>query len=130
MTATTDIANLLYSLSSGFGMPVRHRDNNAAGPLTDEGRAVVSVGEVSGGGVWRQGFAQVNLIVPDLPGRRADLVRLNALERKAPSLLTRTTSIEGVPVRLTVHSTSLLEEPEMEAHYINVKILIQTLNTL
>lgn len=130
MITTTDAANIIYTACKVFGMPVYQGGNIPNGMVGDDGRVVVHVKEYSVDSTWKKGFVEVNLFVADTLHGNADLIRLNELERQATKLLKGMGWHDGTAYQYDVVSTIPLENANLKAHYINVKVLFKVLNTM
>ena len=87
MIVTTDIANILYKDCKAFGMEVYQSGNipDEDKELSSE-RVIIIAKSQSPEAIWKKGFVEVNLCVPDMDGK-ANLIRLQELERKAQEIL-------------------------------------------
>ena len=87
MIVTTDIANILYRDCKAFGIEVYQSGNipDEDKELSSE-RVIIRTKTQSPETYWKKGFVEVNLCVPDLGGK-ANLIRLQELERKAQEVL-------------------------------------------
>lgn len=130
MITTTDVANILYTKCKEFDMPIYQEGNIDDGRVAQEGRIVIHVKEQTAETYWKKGFAEVNLIVPDTPQKHADLVRLNELERKAMMFDGISGKYDDTLYQIKVSSTTMLENKELESHYINARLLVKVLNTI
>lgn len=130
MITTTDAANILYKDCAIFGMPVFQEGNIPGGCIGEGGRVVIHAKEQSSDSIWRKGFLEVNLFVADTSNGKADLIRLNELERLALKSFKDTNVFDGTAYKYVVASTFLLENKDLKAHYINVKVLFKVLNTM
>lgn len=130
MIATTDIANILYLACKTFGMPVCQGGNIPKGEVGEEGRTVIHPHEQTPGTHWSKCFVEVNLHAADSLHGNADLRRLNDLEREAKRILPCTDEFDGTPYRIEIASTRILSDEQLKSHYVNVKVLFKTLNTM
>lgn len=130
MITTTDAANILYKASSIFGMPVFQEGNVPVGKVDENGRVVIHTKEQSSETTWKKSFIEVNLFVADTKQGKADLIRLNELERLAVKSFHGTDVFDGTVYKYEVASTRPLENIDLKAHYINVKVLFKVLNTM
>ena len=87
MIVTTDIANILYKDCEAFGMEVYQSGNipDENKKLSSE-RVIIIAKSQSSEAIWKKGFVEVNLCVPDMDGK-ANLIRLQELERKVQEVL-------------------------------------------
>ena len=86
--------------------------------------------EQSPDSIWKKGFLEVNLFVADTKQGNADLIRLNELERMAIKSFHGTGEFDGTTYKYVVQSTRPLENKDLKAHYINVKVLFKAMNTM
>ncbi len=130
MITTTDAANILYKDSAIFGMPVFQEGNVPIGNVDEEGRVVIHTKEQSPDTIWKKGFLEVNLFVADTKHGNANLLRLNELERLAIKSFHGTGEYDGTTYKYLVQSTRPLENKDLKAHYVNVKMLFKVMNTM
>ena len=130
MITTTDAANILYKDSSIFGMPVFQEGNIPIGIVDNDGRVVIHTKEQTPDSIWKKGFLEVNLFVADTKQGKADLIRLNELERIAIKSFNGTGEFDGTSYKYVVQSTRPLEHKDLKAHYINIKVLFKVMNTM
>lgn len=130
MITTTDAANILYKDCAIFGMPVFQEGNIPTGVVDADGRVVIHTKEQSPDSIWKKGFVEVNLFVANTPNGKADLIRLNELERLAIKSFKDTNVFDGTVYKYVVASTRPFENKDLKAHYINVKVLFKVLNTM
>ncbi|MBQ7211613.1 MAG: hypothetical protein IJS19_02915 [Muribaculaceae bacterium] len=129
MIATTDIANIIAEGCSAFGLPIFQVGNVERGEITSE-RIVIVPKPQNEGKFWRKCFVEVNICVPD-DDIGADLQRLNELEKSAYSHFKRYTvgNYDGTPYRYKKDSIGIEEDTQMKCHYVNVRVLFESLNT-
>lgn len=130
MITTTDAANILYKDCAIFGMPVFQEGNVPDGFVDGSGRVVIHAKEQSSDSIWKKGFIEVNLFVANTKKGKADLIRLNELERLAIKSFKDTNVFDGTTYKYVVASTRTFENKDLKAHYINVKVLFKVLNTM
>lgn len=130
MIVTTDIANILYARCKMFGMPVAQGHNIDYDALEPQGRVVVHVREQTPQKIWKKCFAEVNIHVPDVGEGRADLIKLNEIERNAHRIFDCVSVYDDTYYRLTIAATNILQSKELHSHYVNAKVLFQSLNTI
>ncbi len=130
MITTTDTANILYKVCKDFGMPVYQDGNVADGKIGKEGRVVIHVKEQTKEATWKKGFAEINLFAKDTKNGKADLKRLNELERLAHRILKGVGNYDGTVYKIELSSTAPLENKELESHFINARVLFKVLNTM
>lgn len=129
MIVTTDIANIIYKACEDFGIEVYQ-----AGSIPDEHkklsseRVIIRTKSQSSEEIWKKGFVEVNLCVPDMDGD-ANLIRLQELERKAQWVLDDVVGeYDGSNYWFTIDSIGIEADTELRCHYVNVRILFQVLN--
>lgn len=130
MITTTDIANILFEVCDAFGMPVYQGGNVPTGHIGTDGRVVIHTKEQTSESTWKKGFVEVNLFAADTPKGNADLIKLNALERMAYTVLQKTGQYDGTTYRFSVASTTIESNEELKAHYVNAKVLFKAMNTI
>lgn len=130
MITTTDTANILYGICQVFGMPVFQEGNIDKGKIGSDGRVVIHVKEQTSESTWKKGFAEINLIVPDLRDGVANLIKLNELERRAHTVLNVVGRHDGITYKSTVASTVIMESESFDAHFVNVKVLFRVMNVM
>ena len=129
MIVTTDIANILYKDCKAFGIEVYQ-----AGNIPDEDkklsseRIIIIAKSQSPETIWKKGFVEVNLCVPDMDGK-ANLIRLQELERKAQEVLDEVVGeYDGSNYYYLIDSIGTEADTELRFHYVNVRLLFQVLN--
>ena len=129
MIVTTDIANILYKDCKAFGIEVYQAGNipDEYKELSSE-RVIIRTKSQSPETIWKKGFVEVNLCVPDMDGD-ANLVRLQELERKAQEVLDEVVGeYDGSNYYYLIDSIGIEADAELRCHYVNVRILFQVLN--
>ena len=129
MIVTTDIANILYKDCKAFGIEVYQAGNipDEHKKLSSE-RVIVRTKSQSPEAIWKKGFVEVNLCVPDMDGD-ANLIRLQELERKAQEVLDEVVGeYDGSNYYYLIDSIGTEADTELRCHYVNVRILFQVLN--
>lgn len=128
MIVTTDIGNILYRDCKAFGIEVYQKGNIPAGEVTTE-RVIIRTKSQSPETYWKKGFVEVNLCVPDIKPDTANLIRLGELERQANSVLNDVvSSYDGTRYRYSIDSIGTEADTALKCHYVNVRILFETLN--
>lgn len=128
MITTTDTANILYKACQIFGMPVFQAGKVPKGTVGEDGRVVIHTKGQTPEKIWKKGFVEINLFVANTPNGDADLIRLNELERQAVKCLKGAGIEDGTTYRYSVASTVRLENNDLKANYINVKVLFKVIN--
>lgn len=129
MIVTTDIANILYKDCKAFGIEVYQAGNipDEHKKLSSE-RVIIRTKSQSPEAIWKKGFVEVNLCVPDMDGD-ANLIRLQELERKAQEVLDEVVGeYDGSNYYYLIDSIGTEADTELRCHYVNVRILFQVLN--
>ena len=129
MIVTTDIANILYKDCEAFGMEVYQSGNipDEDKELSSE-RVIIIAKSQSPEAIWKKGFVEVNLCVPDMNGN-ANLIRLQELERKAQEVLDEVVGeYDGSNYYYLIDTIGVEADTELRCHYVNVRLLFQVLN--
>ena len=129
MIVTTDIANILYNDCKAFGMEVYQSGNipDEDKKLSSE-RIIIIAKSQSPETIWKKGFVEVNLCVPDMDGK-ANLIRLQELERKAQEVLDDVVGeFDGSSYYYSIDQIGTEADTALECHYVNVRLLFQVLN--
>ena len=129
MIVTTDIANILYKDCKAFGIEVYQAGNipDEHKELSSE-RVIIRTKSQSPEAIWKKGFVEVNLCVPDMDGN-ANLIRLQELEREAQEVLDEVVGeYDGSNYYYLIDSIGIEADTELRCHYVNVRILFQVLN--
>ena len=129
MIVTTDIANILYKDCKAFGMEVYQSGNipDENKELSSE-RVIIIAKSQSPEAIWKKGFVEVNLCVPDMDGK-ANLIRLQELERKAQEVLDDVVGeFDGSSYYYLIDQIGTEADTALKCHYVNVRLLFQVLN--
>lgn len=129
MIVTTDIANILYKDCKAFGMEVYQSGNipDEDKKLSSE-RVIIIAKSQSPEAIWKKGFVEVNLCVPDMDGM-ANLIRLQELERKAQGVLDDIVGeFDGSSYYYSIDQIGTEADTALKCHYVNVRLLFQVLN--
>lgn len=129
MIVTTDIANILYKDCKALGMEVYQSGNipDEDKELSSE-RIIIIAKSQSPETIWKKGFVEVNLCVPDMDGK-ANLIRLQELERKAQEVLDEVVGeYDGSNYYYLIDSIGTEADTALKCHYVNVRLLFQVLN--
>lgn len=129
MIVTTDIANILYKDCEAFGMEVYQSGNipDEDKELSSE-RVIIIAKSQSPEAIWKKGFVEVNLCVPDMDGK-ANLIRLQELERKAQEVLDDVVGeFDGSSYYYSIDQIGTEADTALKCHYVNVRLLFQVLN--
>lgn len=129
MITPGDATNIIYKDCQLLGINgVFHSGDEPKGEITTE-RIVIIPKKQESGRIWKKGFIEVNICVPDKDGRK-DKIRTDELERIAGKLFKKKTGIwDGTRY---VYSSDVFTEADtaLKCHYVNVRILFKVLNTL
>lgn len=129
MIVTTDIANILYKDCKAFGIEVCQSGNipDEDKELSSE-RIIIIAKSQSPETIWKKGFVEVNLCVPDMDGK-ANLIRLQELERKAQEVLDDAVGeFDGSSYYYQIDQIGTEADTALKCHYVNVRLLFQVLN--
>ena len=129
MIVTTDIANILYKDCEAFGMKVYQSGNipDEDKKLSSE-RVIIIAKSQSSEAIWKKGFVEVNLCVPDMDGK-ANLIRLQELERKVQEVLDDIVGeFDGSSYYYQIDQIGTEADTALKCHYVNVRLLFQVLN--
>lgn len=129
MIVATDIANILFKDCKAFGIEVYQAGNipDEHKELSSE-RVIIRTKSQSPEAIWKKGFVEVNLCVPDMD-EDANLTRLQELERKAQEVLDEVVGeYDGSNYYYLIDSTGIEADTELRCHYVNVRILFHVLN--
>ena len=129
MIVTTDIANILYKDCQALGMDVYQSGNipDEDKELSSE-RVIIIAKSQSPEAIWKKGFVEVNLCVPDMDGK-ANLIRLQELERKAQEVLDDVVGeFDGSSYYYQIDQIGTEADTALKCHYVNVRLLFQVLN--
>ena len=129
MIVTTDIANILYKDCKAFGIEVCQSGNipDEDKELSSE-RVIIIAKSQSPEAIWKKGFVEVNLCVPDMDGK-ANLIRLQELERKAQEVLDDVVGeFDGSSYYYLIDQIGTEADTALKCHYVNVRLLFQVLN--
>ncbi len=129
MIVTTDIANILYKDCEALGMEVYQSGNipDEDKELSSE-RVIIIAKSQSPEAIWKKGFVEVNLCVPDMDGD-ANLIRLQQLERKAQEVLDDVVGeFDGSSYYYSIDQIGTEADTALKCHYVNVRLLFQVLN--
>lgn len=129
MITTTDIANILYKDCLHFGLPVFQRGNVDEGEISEE-RIVIYVKKQTDSTYWKNCFAEVNLCVPNLINGKANLIRLNELERSVEAYFDKTGVFNDTPYSYSISDREIIEDHDFNCYYVNVRILFNVLNVM
>ena len=116
-------------LALAFGMEVYQSGNipDEDKELSSE-RVIIIAKSQSPEAIWKNGFVEVNLCVPDMDGK-ANLIRLQELERKAQEILDDVVGeFDGSSYYYSIDQIGTEADTALKCHYVNVRLLFQVLN--
>lgn len=91
-------------------------------------RVIIIAKSQSPEAIWKKGFVEVNLCVPDMDGK-ANLIRLQELERKAQEVLDDVVGeFDGSSYYYQIDQIGTEADTALKCHYVNVRLLFQVLN--
>lgn len=134
MIVTSDIANILHKDCKVFGIKIVPQGKTITDIFTSdkgltEERIVIHTKAQTPSKIWRKGFVEVNLCVPDKQSY-AKSIRLAELERMAQKNLDNVCSTyDGTRYFYSISSIGIEEDKPLKCHYVNVRILFEVLNT-
>lgn len=127
MITTGDIYKILYKKCGGFGFEVYRYGHIPRGEVENP-RVTIKVKAPNGETYWRKGFAEVNILFPNI-GESADLTSLEEYEHLAEENLTFTEVYDGLVVRFSVDGrTEIIEDASLRCYYVNARVLYEVLN--
>ena len=130
MIVTTDIANIIFKDCKSFGISEMHQRGNIPEGEVKTERIVIYPKTQQPDAYWEKGYVEVNLCVPVTNTGKANLIRLNELERKAREMFKDgiVGQYDGSWYRYSSESLGIEEDKELCCYYVNVKLLFETLN--
>lgn len=129
MITTTDIANILYMTASRLEMDVFQEGAVDNTPVKKD-TVVVHSRPLTKGRIWDEGFQEFNVLVPDTFDGKADLIRLNEIERIVKRFIKGYGRFDNTPYRYEVEQTRVLERKELKAHCLNAKVMFKAMNLM
>lgn len=130
MITTEDMALIVSRYLDTFGMPIYIKGHIPFADIPDEGRITITPKEDSDGRIFDKCFMEVNFILPDV-NQEADY-RLDQIERDAYTLFKDGFSdcYEGQWYHIGYSRRSRETDTQLNAHYVHIQLLFETLNTL
>lgn len=130
MIVTTDIANIIFKDCKSFGISEMYQRGNILEGKVKTERIVIYPKTQQPDAYWEKGYVEVNLCVPVTKTGKANLIRLNELERKAREMFKDgiVGQYDGSWYRYSSESIGIEEDKELCCYYVNVKLLFETLN--
>lgn len=130
MITTSDIADILYiHLTELADCMVAREGFIPVGAIDDE-RVVVHPRALTKGTYWAEGVQEVNYLVPDTYDGYANLTRLAEIERLLLKNFKGNGEHDDTYYIYKPLQSQILSHDDLKAHYVNVKILFKTLNTM
>ncbi len=129
MIVAGDIENILCDDLSTFGITVYRNGTMPEGKVTEE-RIVIIPESLKDDVYWKKCMVEVRICVPDIQHEGipiADKERLGVLERQA-NMMESVSSYDNSTYLYSVSETSQEREPELDCHYVSVKLLFEILN--
>ena len=128
MIVTTDIADILYRDCKAFGIDIVPFGKTIIDELKDE-RITIHVKGQTPSKYWEKCFCEVNLCVPDLGVKIANILRLKELERTAKKKFKSVTDeFDGTMYNYEIDTIHIEADTALKCHFINCRILFNTLN--
>jgi hypothetical protein len=130
MIVTTDIANIIFKDCKSFGISEMYQRGNILEGKVKTERIVIYPKTQQPDAYWEKGYVEVNICVPVTKTGKANLIRLNELERKAREMFKDgiVGQYDGSWYRYSSESIGIEEDKELCCYYVNVKLLFETLN--
>lgn len=125
-----DIETVLVGVCSGLGVvPLESIYVSDDFPLGTDERIVIHVKERQRGDYFYRGFAEVNAVVPDISGR-ANHARLQEVEDILVNAFKYDVcgDFDGETYRFGLYSHKVFREEEAKYHFVNARLLFETLN--
>lgn len=126
MITSSDTGNAIFRDVQAFGIDTYQEFNVQKGEVTKE-RIVILPKRQQSETICDRSFVEVNFVVPDINGE-ADRIRLAELERKAKAFFNYASEYDGTTYDVEFYSSEILNEEDLNCHYVNVRILFNVLN--
>lgn len=129
MIVSSDTALVLYSdCKRLFAIDTYLAGTEPKGEVTTE-RVIVKSKEQKPEKIWAKNFVEVNIVVPDEDGEESS-IRLQELERMAHGFFDGGVAGEydGTAYHYSPESIGIEDDTHLNCHYVNVRILFETLN--
>lgn len=125
MITTGDVGNILFKDAKLLGIPVYKKGNI---PMWDGNeRIVIYTKKPVTGKIWKKLFVEVNILIPNLPGEKANLTRLTEIERIALRHFDSFGQYDGTSYTYSCE-VSQEEDLELKCFFVNCRILFEILN--
>lgn len=126
MITSTDVQNVIVRDCAKFGIPCYPWGNVPKGKVESE-RIVVRAKPMFPDTYMSKCFVEVNFQVPDDNGE-ARLIRLNEIESQAADFFDYTGEHKNFNYVVSVESTGIEEEEDLNCHYVNARLLFEVNN--
>lgn len=123
MIGVTDAGNILYRDCKRFGLEVKQSYNVPNGVAE---RIVINTNAQLRETYFKKGWVNVNFVVPNLKSGNANLIRLEEVEEMAKTLEGNGWYKDSY-YRYSPYSIELIKD-EIDAHFINCRVLFEVLN--
>jgi len=137
MITKADIENILLDVCEPLGITDVSVEPPTLDDKTGDGlqkeMLEIFVKKESDGQRWLPRFVDVNVCVPDFTSGRQNAPRLEALERIAGGLFGKayiSGILNGSRYRFKRESIGIEQDKPLKCHYVNVRILFETINVI
>lgn len=127
MITEAESGNILYQDCQQFGVDVYQTLNTPSGRVGSE-RIVIIPKPQQTGNIWIKNYIEVNWLVPDIVNTKADMTRLQDVERELKGNLQACSAYDDTPYRYKVVATEIKNDEPLGVHYVNARVLFQTMN--
>ncbi|MGI6814605.1 hypothetical protein ACFX5L_09055 [Bacteroides sp. KG123] len=124
-----DIANIIYAECHTFGIKRYPDGKTHKGEVSNEFIVIHSKRQLEGD-KWDSSIVEVNFFLPNLPSGDANTIRIEEIERQAKSFFVkyRTGLFDGIRYRYYRESMGREYDEELRCHYVNVRLIFETIN--
>ena len=137
MITKADIENILLDVCEPLGIADVSVEPPTLDDKTGDGlqkeMLEIFVKKEGDGKLWLPRFADVNVCIPDFKSGRQNATRLEEVERVAGTLFTKA-YISGIQngsrYRFKRDSIGIEQDKPLKCHYVNVRILFETINVI
>ena len=137
MITKADIENILLDVCEPFGITDITTEPPTLDDKTGDGLSKemleIFVNKEGDGKLWLPRFADVNVCIPDFKSGRQNAPRLEEVERIAGQLFPKTYVsgvLYGSRYRFKRDSIGIEQDKPLRCHYVNVRILFETINVI
>lgn len=137
MITKADIENILLDVCEPFGITDVTTEPPTLDDKTGDGLSKemleIFVKKEGDGKLWLPRFADVNVCIPDFKSGRQNAPRLEEVERIAGQLFPKTYAsgvLDGSRYRFKRDSIGIEQDKPLRCHYVNVRILFETINVI